>query len=662
MTLGDVFTKFSNSLKTDGFIHFSLFVFLCISLLFITRLWELQIVKGGDKREFVRNSAERTVPEHPRRGRILDRNGNEIAFSVPQESGNSVWTRVYTYTKSAPLIGFVKRDITQTGLAGIERAFDNDLAGEVGFSQFRRDGRGNLIPRPGRMHQNLRHGSDVHLTIDLNIQRIVDDVLAETVRNSRARGGMAIVMNPHTGEIYAMASNPSFDPNVSRTTVPKNRAIGENYEPGSIFKIITFAAALNEGLIAPDQLIDCNNGVWEIPNERPIRDPFPMGEVSFSEAFRMSSNIASLRIAREKLGNRVFYNYIERFGMGAQTGIGLFEEERGILAPFNNWRDRDAMSISFGNAVAVTLLQMAVATSSIANGGYILRPQIYRKITDERGRVITGNNGQRRETKRTVVRQVITEQTAETMRAMMSDVVNERGTGRAAFIEGLNIGGKTGTSRIVRDGKYLENNYWASFIGITPIDQPALVSVVSVYDPQVGRFGGPVAGAAVAQIMKNIVASPSVSIGKDIRLYRDTTEVAAAHSNERQKEIRVFPNLTGLDLRTARRISSESRIDFEIMGTGNVVLSQSPVGGIEIGNYPRLVLFTDSLETQITMPNFVGVNVRDAIEMLRQRGITPTYVEQGIGRVRRQYPTVGTFWQEGSPCSLFVEKGISDLW
>jgi membrane peptidoglycan carboxypeptidase len=458
-----------------------------------------------------------------------------------------------------------------------------------------------------------------------------------------------------------MASNPSFDPNVSRTTVPKNRAIGENYEPGSIFKIIAFAAALEEGLITPDQVVDLLGGEFQIPNERPIRDPFPLSETTFSEAFRLSSNIASLKIAG-KLGNRLFYSYIERFGMGAQTGIGLFEEERGILHHFNNWRARDAMSISFGNAISVTALQMAIATSAIANGGFILRPQIYRRITDERGRIITGNNGQRRETRRTVVRQVISDETAETMRLLMSDVVNERGTGRAAFIEGLNIGGKTGTSRIVRGGRYLENNYWASFIGITPIDQPALVAVVSVYDPLRGRFGGPVAGAAVAQIMKNIVASPKVTIGKDIRLYRDTTEAATQHWSDQQREIRIFPNLTGLDLRTARRISSESRIDFEIMGTGNVVLSQDPTAGTEVRNLARVVLFTDSIDTQITMPNFVGVNIRDAIEMLRQRGITPTFVEEGIGRVRRQYPTVGTFWQEGMPCSLFVERGISDLW
>jgi membrane peptidoglycan carboxypeptidase len=242
---------------------------------------------------------------------------------------------------------------------------------------------------------------------------------------------------------------------------------------------------------------------------------------------------------------------------------------------------------------------------------------------------------------------------------MMSDVVNERGTGRAAFIEGLNIGGKTGTSKKVQDGKYLEGHYWASFIGITPIDKPVLVCVLSIDDP-IGKYGGPVAGAAVAKIMKNIVASPKISIGKDIRLYKDTTNHSEDLTLEKEEK-KTYPNFNGLDLKTARKICGRENIDFEIMGTGKVIISQNPRAGTIMQNVAKIVLYTDSLETETTMPNCIGVNVKDAIDMLRQRGIKPTFVEQGIGKVRKQYPTVGTFWEENSPCSLFVEKGISGL-
>ncbi|MCL1947704.1 MAG: penicillin-binding transpeptidase domain-containing protein [Chitinivibrionia bacterium] len=659
MTIGECLEKISKSFKTDGFINLSLIIFFVLSIFLAYKLWDLQIVKGSGKREFVKSSAERKITEYPRRGRILDRNGKEIAISIPEKSANSDWERIYSYTKSAPLIGYVKKDYSQSGLAGIEKAFDSYLAGETGYSQYRRDGRGNLIPKLGEMEQKVKNGSDIYLTIDIDIQRIVDDVLEETIINSNAKGGMAIVMDPHTGEIYAMASNPTFDPNINRSAIVRNKAISENYEPGSIFKIITFAAAINEGKITPEELIDCQNGIYEIQNERPIRDDHELGLVPYSEAFKLSSNIASLKIVKDKLGNKLFYEYCEKFGIGAKTEIGIPEEEKGIFKPLNEWKPRDALSMGFGNSVSVTLLQMATATSAMANGGYILRPQIYRKITDEKGKIISDVSGDKKESNRTIVRQAITSKTAETMRRMMSDVVNERGTGRAAFIEGLNIGGKTGTSKKVQDGKYLEGHYWASFIGITPIDKPVLVCVLSIDDP-IGKYGGPVAGAAVAKIMKNIVASPKISIGKDIRLYKDTTNHTEDLTLEKEEK-KTYPNFNGLDLKTARKICGRENIDFEIMGTGKVIISQNPRAGTIMQNVAKIVLYTDSLETETTMPNCIGVNVKDAIDMLRQRGIKPTFVEQGIGKVRKQYPTVGTFWEENSPCSLFVEKGISGL-
>jgi cell division protein FtsI (penicillin-binding protein 3)/stage V sporulation protein D (sporulation-specific penicillin-binding protein) len=661
MTVGDRLEQIADFFKNDGFIKITLMIFLSFCVLMAARLWNLQVTNGNERRTFVKNSSRKKEPAYPRRGRILDRSGKEIAISVREKSGDSDWQRKYLYKNyAAPLIGFVKRDYSQSGLAGIEKAFDSYLAGEIGYSEKRRDGNGNLIPKLGGEDKNMKNGADVYLTIDIDMQKIVDDVLAETVDSSNAKGGMAIVMDPYTGEIYAMASNPSFDPNGNREKTEKNKAISENYEPGSIFKTITFASAIDAGLISPEETVNCEGGSYEIlPNEKPISDNHRLFLIPYSDAFKLSSNIASAKIVKEKLGNKSFYQYCEKFGIGAATNIGIpAEEEKGIFKDLNSWQPRDAMSMGFGNAVSVTLLQMAVAVSAIANGGYIMKPQIYRKITDQHGNIITDGKGHQKVSKPLVVRRPIKEKTAETMRKLMKDVVNENGTGKAAFVEGLNIGGKTGTSKKVEKGKYLEGHYWASFTGIAPIDKPVLVCCVSIDDPERGKYGGPVAGAAVAKILKNIVASPSIPIGKDIRLYIETGGDSVVQTAE---IIRRYPNFSGLNLRAARKICSESRIDFDIYGTGNVVIGQNPKADSEIRGFAKVALFTDSLESEITMPNCIGINIKDAVDMLRQRGIMPSFTENGIGRVRRQFPTVGTIWEANSPCSLFIEKGISGL-
>lgn len=662
--------KISKQSKNNAFIIFSLVIFWGLILLFISKLWYYQIDSEGEitivqnrgeanekavrlkgteeKRTYLKNSSERKLKEIGRRGRILDRNGKEIATSVPNDDkkSQSQWKREYSYKKSAPLIGYVKKDFSQEGQYGIEKAFDSHLSGKIGFSELRRDGRGKTIPKLGKMQQNVKDGDDLYLTIDLEIQKIVDNVLEETAQNSEAKGGMAIIMNPHNGEIYAMSSYPSFDP-IVRKSIEKNKAIAENYEPGSIFKTITFASAINEGLITPDELVDCQNGTYEIPKERPIKDDHPLGIVPYSDAYKYSSNIASLKIVKEKLGNKLFYEYCQKFGIGAKTGLGFQEEEKGIFNPLETWQPRDALSMGFGNSVSVTLIQMAVMTSAIANGGIIMKPQIYKKITDKNGKTI-------QQSEKSAVRQVISEETAKTMRNLMSNVVNEHGTGQAAGVEGLNIGGKTGTSKKVEKGKYLEGKYWASFTGITPIDKPVFVVCVSVDEPK-GKYGGPVAGKAVATILEQILASPKIHIGKEINLYKDTVENIEA---DEISENKLYPNFIGFDLQKARKISKELKIEYEISGGGNTIIDQNPKAGSEIKDYAIITLYTDSIESEISMPNVVGKDINLAINMLNARGINPEYLEVGTGKVRKQHPTVGTIWKENMQCSLFVEKGI----
>jgi len=670
MTLGEKLKQISEQAKNNGFIVFSFVIFWLVIGIFAVRLWDLQInpngeiamgkykenpvvLKGTDaKRNYLSNSSQKEYKEMGRRGKILDRNGNDIAFSIPNDNkkAQSQWKREYSYKKSAPIIGYVKKDFYQNGLAGIEIAFDSYLSGEVGFSKFRRDGNGKDTPKLGTMQQKVKDGNDVHLTIDLEIQKIVDEELERTIKNSAAQGGMAIVMNPHTGEIYAMSSYPTFDP-VTMSSIERNKAISENYEPGSIFKTITFASAINEGLIKPQDSVDCQNGTYEIPNERPIKDDHKLGIVPYSDAYKYSSNIASLKIVKEKLGNDLFYQYCTKFGIGDKTGLGLSEEEKGILRPLNTWQPRDALSMAFGNSVSVTLLQMAVMTSAIANGGWVLKPYIHKKITDKNGKVINENE-------KFVIRQVISAETAKTMRHLMSDVVEEGGTGRAAFVEGLNIGGKTGTSKKVENRKYLDGHYWASFTGIAPIDKPAFVVCVSIDDPRNGRYGGPVAGAATAKILRRIGASPKINIGKEVNLFEDTTENIKVTEKTNAPKTSVYPNFVSFDLQKAKNICRELKINIEISGNGNVVIDQNPKAGSEIKDYAAITLFTDSIENETEMPNLIGKDVNIAINMLNDRGIYPEFVEIGTGKIKRQSPTANTILSENMPCSLFVEKGI----
>lgn len=672
MTLGEKLNQISGQAKNNGFIVFSFVVFWLIVGIFAVRLWNLQInpdaeitigkyradgkitvLKGiAEKRNYLKNSSGRKFNKIGRRGKILDRNGIEIANSTPNdnEKSQSQWKREYSYRKSAPIIGYVKKDFYQNGEAGIEKAFNDYLAGEIGYSELKRDGKGKLLPQLGKMRQKVKDGNDVHLTLDLEIQKIVDEELERTIKSSDAKGGMAIVMNPNTGEIYAMASFPTFDP-VVRNTVERNKAISENYEPGSIFKTITFASAFNEGLITPQDSVDCLNGTYEIPNERPIKDDHKLGVVTYLDAYKYSSNIASLKIVKEKLGNKLFFDYCEKFGIGNKTGLGFAEEEKGILNHVNTWQPRDALSMAFGNSVSVTLIQMAVMTSAIANGGWILKPYIHKKITAQNGKIILENE-------KFVIRQAISAETAQTMRHLMSDVVEEGGTGRAAFVEGLNIGGKTGTSKKVENRRYLDGHYWASFTGIAPIDKPAFVVCVSIDDPRNGRYGGPVAGACVAKILRRVGASPKINLGKEINLLEDTAQIEGFVKVTEKAS--VYPNFVSSDLQKAKNICKELKIDVEIQGNGSIVIDQKPKAGSTINDSAAIItLFTDSVtENETIMPNLVGKDINIAIDMLSARGIFPEFIEIGAGKVKRQSPAANTVLSENESCSLFVEKGV----
>ena len=338
-------------------------------------------------------------------------------------------------------------------------------------------------------------GNSVVLTIDKTIQYTAEKELAVAVRKSGAKGGTAIVMDPKSGEVLAMANYPQFNPNDLSSTSQaalKNRAIVDTYEPGSTFKVFLLAAALEEGVVKPGDKFNCENGSMELAG-KVIHDTHKHGALTVREIMKFSSNIGSAKIAA-KLGKERFYDYITSFGFGSPTGIELNGEGSGILRSMKTWSNLELATLSFGQGVSATPIQLTTAFSAIANGGYLMKPYLVKDILDRDGKVIKSNQPQ-------IVKKVISGDTASKVTEMLRDVVAEGGTGTEAALNGYDVAGKTGTAQKVSGGRgYRENKHVASFIGFVPAESPELVVLVAIDEPEGIQYGGIVAAPAFRAI------------------------------------------------------------------------------------------------------------------------------------------------------------------
>ncbi len=346
--------------------------------------------------------------------------------------------------------------------------------------------------------ENLHH---VVLTLDKTIQFITEKELAKAVTQAKAKSGIAVVMNNKTGEVLAMASYPDFDPNQYTSVDPqhwKNRAVTDSFEPGSIFKAITAAAALESGKVSLDQKFNCEGGAYRI-DKFTINDHGKYGAMSLPEIIRVSSNIGSLKIA-QYIGREAFGSAVEAFGFGTKTGIDLPGEARGIMARPQNWGTLQMSTIAFGQGISVTPIQVVTAYSAIANGGYLMKPFIVKRVEDSNGKVIVNNEPK-------IVRQVMHEANAKKLVEMLKLVVGPGGTGMAAQVEEYGTAGKTGTAQKVVEGKkgYSQSGYIGSFVGIAPADNPHIVVLVSINEPQGSHFGGVVAAPAFREIVRQVL-------------------------------------------------------------------------------------------------------------------------------------------------------------
>ncbi|MGA7103709.1 MAG: penicillin-binding protein [Candidatus Deferrimicrobiaceae bacterium] len=495
---------------------------------------------------------------------------------------------------ASSVIGFT--DVDSAGIEGVELSLDKYLRGENAFLVCERDARGRLIIPADTPIEVNSQGHSVFLTIDRNIQYVAQTELLEAVKKYRARGGVALVMQPRTGEILAMASLPTFNPNSLSAAPPearKNRTITDVIEPGSTFKVLTLASALELGAIGARDRIFCENGMYRYAG-RTIHDTHKHGYLTVPEVIKFSSNIGMIKVA-EKMDPGRYYDMIRAFGFGAKTGVELLGESRGLVPSRDEFSQIRRATVSFGQGIAVTPLQLAYAMASVVNGGKMMKPYLVKEITDPEGRVVY-----RGEPK--VLRRTISPKTSAQMREMLGQVVQEDGTGTQARIKGFLVGGKTGTAQKVEvgTGRYSPDKRIASFVGFLPLHDPEFLILVVIDEPKGEVYGGVVAAPAFNQIAVKTAyylgLTPTEPIGQEpATAAREKTEAPGVRMTRVAmgpgESSLVMPDLRGLSMGRVVDLMDRYSVRVKLVGTG-LARAQSPrPGGILVPGAACTVTF-----------------------------------------------------------------------
>jgi len=476
------------------------------------------------------------------------------------------------------LLGFVNRD--SEGLEGIELQYNDFIRGTAGSSVSERDALGRRVLVEGVEGFQVPPGSDVHLTLDSPIQHLAEKELAATIQKYRAKAGVAIVVDPATGEVLALANYPTFDPNKGSqhsADQRRNRAVTDSFEPGSTFKTILAAAALEEGVVGKDDLFYCEMGKYFYAG-RVIHDTHPQGWLPFTKILQVSSNIGFTKVA-EKLKKERYFNYIDKFGFGQLTGLDVPGEVPGLLRKPETWSGVDLATHAFGQGVSTTPMQMVMAYAAIANGGILMRPFVTRKIVSPQGEVLVANQPQ-------IVRRVVSEKTATLLASMLRDVTTEGGTGVAAKVDGYDVAGKTGTAQKAERGGYSAKKRVSSFVGFVPADNPRLVALVMVDEPEGSVYGGIVAAPAFRNIVqgalrqlavapRNGATMPAPSAPAEPPLPRPVKRSGIQLVTTKGDGV---PDFLGLSMREALEKAQSMRITLKVQGNGYVV-KQTPAPG-----------------------------------------------------------------------------------
>ncbi len=530
-----------------------------------------------DRRELKRRLKKRRSFEWVRR-KISAKEVEEIkALQLPGISFLKENRRFYPNSHlAAHLIGFVGLD--SKGLEGIEFQYDALLNGENHIWTAARDALGREIAMGKAPFEKADHYRNIALTIDKPIQHIVETELGRGVEKWGAKGGMAIAMDPLTGKILAMASSPTFNPNQFiqyRSKSWRNRAVSDLFEPGSLFKAFLAAGALEERVVRPSDSYFCENGSYTV-YDRTIHDTSKHGYLTFQQIIKLSSNIGASKVG-EKMGRDRFYRYISAFGFGEKTRIGLPGEGKGIVHHPRYWSPVALDTISFGQGISVTGIQLVTALSAIANGGFLMRPYVAEKIMNEKGEVVQSFKPE-------VVRKVISEETAKKVIGLLQAATEKGGTGEEAVPAGYEVAGKTGTAQKVDSllGGYSEDRFISGFIGFAPTDAPKLVLLVVIDEPQGNRYGGVVAAPIFKSIMekvlplRNVIPKGTMIVKNGLdsaprREARDTEPLIDGIKMSKGAGRSVMPDLSGLSMRNALSRMEGKGLVIKVSGNGKVV-------------------------------------------------------------------------------------------
>jgi cell division protein FtsI/penicillin-binding protein 2 len=647
-------------------------VFMVWALVIVLRLVDLQTFRGEHYRIQADNQQQGFIVLTPRRGDILDRNLKELAISVRADSVYAQPPKIQdpmaVARRLSPLLGvptdalfeplssqknfvYLRRGVSldtsrrvrdleiegvgthedttriypgkdlachvlgivgvdHAGLEGVEYLYGKELSGSKTRIDLRVDAKRNSFYRD--TPDAPTRGNNLVLTLDSTIQHVAQAALAEGVRSTGALNGSAIVMDPRTGEILAMASYPEFDPNEYRDFTPsqrRNRCILDLYEPGSTFKVITLSALLNESLVDPNEVIDCRAGRARLGHKVYHEAGSSYGFLTVAQVIEKSSNIGTVQLSL-RLGEQRMHDYAARFGFGQPTGIDLPGEEAGILRDTSQWSKVSIGAIAIGQEIAVTPLQLVRAVAAVANGGYLVKPLIVKRVVSPSGDTLFEARSERH--------RILQASTTATARRILSLVVEE-GTGTKAQLRGYSSCGKTGTAQKFIDGHYSSSKYVASFVGFAPADDPALITLVVINEPRGGLYyGGYVAAPVYKQIMERALIHLGIpqdrpaEVEPDLELVQqrapgstpppapveswdstpteEAADTLAAALGREQVEVEgdehvvvesggeLLPDFRGLSLRAVARLCARLDIKLKISGSG-LAVAQRPEPG-----------------------------------------------------------------------------------
>jgi cell division protein FtsI (penicillin-binding protein 3) len=629
-------------------------ILVALHVAVVARLGYLQLVRQDDLAKIAERQYSKTIPLRPQRGPIFDRHGKPLAVSGAVESvyvlpgriadraavaerlaavlGERprevrerlasdrpfVWVkrklppgpvqalralklpgvgvlpetlRFYPNRElAAHVLGFVGFD--DRGLEGVELGQDRLLAGEAGMALVERDALGREVTAQPTILKAPSSGRGLVLTIDSTIQYIAERELDTAWRETRANAGMVLVMDPRTGELLAVAIRPTFNPNVYQTATAaewRNRALTDPFEPGSTFKAILAAGALEEKVVRPDDRVYGEQGVITVAN-RTIHDWKKYGWLSFREVLKFSSNVGSIKVGLA-LGRERYYRYMTAFGFGAATGIDLPGESRGLLRPPARWSGLSLATMSIGQEVAVTGIQMLAAFAAIANEGRLMQPHLVRALLDEGGHEV-------RRVESRAVRQVIAPETAATLTQILTAVVAD-GTGHKAQVPGYAVAGKTGTAqkRDPNTRAYSRKPGVLSFVGFVPAAAPRLAILALLDEPKTVVWGSeaaaPIFAAVASQALRHLDVAPSEDVPplQIVKTSDPEAPPAVVTAVEADAEEGVMPDLTGKSLRLALTLLAAHDLDIAVSGRG-LVVRQTPSPGTPLapGGFCRLEL------------------------------------------------------------------------